>query len=116
MELLVAFSTMHGVYLPGLRAAFRAYRNAIETDGPDPRLPGPLLDHYDHDQLFFLSYAETWCASVDIATTMIRYDSHSPPKYRLLGSLRNLPAFATAYHCPRNSTYSPKDRCEVWIS
>lgn len=100
--------------ISGLRAAFRAYRDVIEVDGPDPRLPGELASQYDHDQLFFLNHANFYCVRADQATQDIDH-SHSPSKWRLVGPLRNVAAFSTAFDCPRNSTYAKKG-CNIWIS
>ncbi|KAH7698492.1 Protein NEP-17 a, partial [Aphelenchoides avenae] len=77
----------------GARAAFRAYRNIIGLNGPDPLLPGYLTSQYTHDQLYFLSFANVWCdhESDDETEDGILTDVHSPAKYRILGTLRNYP-------------------------
>ncbi|KAH7695854.1 Protein NEP-17 a [Aphelenchoides avenae] len=96
----------------GLRAA---YRNVVEVKGPDPRLPGRLMSGYDHDQLFFLSYANLWCNGAKQATAWDGEDFHSPDKFRIEGTLKNIAAFAAAFNCPANSTYAPKNHCDIWV-
>ena len=100
----------------GLRAAFRAYRNVVEVNGLDPRLPGKLMSQYDHDQVFFLSFAYSWCQAAQVASAMDPTDDHSPAKYRLEGPLQDTAAFEAAFDCPVDSVYAPKKHCEIWIS
>ncbi|PVD37052.1 hypothetical protein C0Q70_04045 [Pomacea canaliculata] len=42
----------------GLKQAYRAYRRWVEKHGEETPLPGIELNH---DQLFFLNYAQIWC-------------------------------------------------------
>ncbi|KAE9547536.1 hypothetical protein FO519_009254 [Halicephalobus sp. NKZ332] len=80
----------------GIHSAFRAYKNAVDFYGEDPRLPGSLMSQFSHDQLFFLSFARLWCQSTpDPAREYVQIlvDPHSPSKYRVFGSLQNYPAF-----------------------
>uniref|UniRef100_A0A183CN67 Peptidase_M13 domain-containing protein n=1 Tax=Globodera pallida TaxID=36090 RepID=A0A183CN67_GLOPA len=101
----------------GIRAAYRAYKNAMDYRGADFALPGPLLSQYDHEQLFFLSFAQTWCQPSDAKTHQrLLFDVHPAPEFRLLGSLQNFPAFQNAFHCPKDSLYAPIDHCDVWVS
>ena len=39
----------------GLKASLLAYQTLVKNNGIEPKLPG--LEHYSHEQLFFLSYA-----------------------------------------------------------
>ena len=42
----------------GIHAAFRAYKNYINLNGPDPLLPDGMLQGFTADQLFFLGFAQ----------------------------------------------------------
>uniref|UniRef100_A0A915EDN2 Uncharacterized protein n=1 Tax=Ditylenchus dipsaci TaxID=166011 RepID=A0A915EDN2_9BILA len=101
----------------GIRAAFRAYQNSLGLNGQDKALPGQLMSQFSGNQLFFLSFAQTWCsASGGEGNLMsILLDPHSPSKYRVLGTLQNYPAFKNAFNCPAKSLYSQK-KCDVWIT
>ncbi|XP_054299685.1 membrane metallo-endopeptidase-like 1 isoform X14 [Pongo pygmaeus] len=57
-----------------------------------------------------------WCGSYrpEFAIQSIKTDVHSPLKYRVLGSLQNLAAFADTFHCARGTPMHPKERCRVW--
>ena len=57
-----------------------------------------------------------WCSSVTDETInlQIEKDPHSPPNFRVIGSLSNLPEFAEEFNCPLGSKMNPKEKCEVW--
>ncbi|XP_021015784.1 membrane metallo-endopeptidase-like 1 isoform X1 [Mus caroli] len=97
----------------GVRQAYKAYLRWLADGGKDQRLPGLNLTYA---QLFFINYAQVWCGSYrpEFAVQSIKTDVHSPLKYRVLGSLQNLPGFSEAFHCPRGSPMHPMKRCRIW--
>uniref|UniRef100_A0A2K6K9V8 Membrane metalloendopeptidase like 1 n=1 Tax=Rhinopithecus bieti TaxID=61621 RepID=A0A2K6K9V8_RHIBE len=97
----------------GVRQAYKAYLKWMAEGGKDQQLPGLDLTH---EQLFFISYAQVWCGSYrpEFAVQSIKTDVHSPLKYRVLGSLQNLAAFADTFHCAQGTPMHPKERCRVW--
>ncbi|KAM9706153.1 membrane metallo-endopeptidase-like 1 [Dama dama] len=97
----------------GVRQAYKAYLKWVAEGGKDQQLPGLELTY---QQLFFINYAQVWCGSYrpEFAIQSIKTDVHSPLKYRVLGSLQNLGAFADAFHCTKGSPMNPKVRCRVW--
>ncbi|XP_052034288.1 membrane metallo-endopeptidase-like 1 [Apodemus sylvaticus] len=97
----------------GVRQAYKAYLQWLAEGGKDQRLPGLDLTYA---QLFFINYAQVWCGSYrpEFAIQSIKTDVHSPLKYRVLGSLQNLPGFSEAFHCPRGSPMHPMKRCRIW--
>lgn len=98
----------------GLKQAIIAYRKWVSRNGEEDRLVG--LSQYTPEQLFYLSFAQVWCAVVtpESAEISVRTDPHSPPQVRVLGTLSNSPAFAEAWNCPANSPMNPSTKCEVW--
>uniref|UniRef100_A0A8C5XB30 Membrane metalloendopeptidase like 1 n=1 Tax=Microcebus murinus TaxID=30608 RepID=A0A8C5XB30_MICMU len=97
----------------GVRQAYKAYLKWVAEGGKDQQLPGL---HLTYEQLFFINYAQVWCGSYrpEFAVQSIKTDVHSPLKYRVLGSLRNLGAFADAFRCARGTPMHPRKRCRVW--
>ena len=68
------------------------------------------------DQQFFVGMGQAWCTETREAEIQRRIvvDSHAPPKFRVMGALRNLPEFAAAFQCARGTPMHPTDTCEVW--
>ncbi|XP_045841007.1 membrane metallo-endopeptidase-like 1 [Meles meles] len=97
----------------GVRQAYKAYLKWMAEGGKDRQLPGLELSY---TQLFFINYAQVWCGSYrpEFAIQSIKTDVHSPLKYRVLGSLQNLAAFAEAFHCAQGTHMHPQERCRVW--
>ncbi|XP_024082205.1 neprilysin-1 isoform X1 [Cimex lectularius] len=97
----------------GVREAYHAYKRFVERNGEEPLLPG--LDHYSHDQLFFLAYANVWCEKTSIEDDVLSLsDVHSPNKFRVIGTLSNLRAFSEVWNCPSNSKMNPNGKCVLW--
>ncbi|XP_033231624.1 neprilysin-1-like [Belonocnema kinseyi] len=97
----------------GLKQSFRAYKKWTASHGQEPFLPGVNLNH---DQLFFLNYAQIWCGTMrpEDARTKVRSSVHSPGRARVLGPLSNSVDFARAYSCPPGSPMNPTHKCSVW--
>jgi putative endopeptidase len=95
----------------GVKMAFRAYR-ALRKDAAKTY----VADGFTEDQQFFLAVAQIWCTRERPAETERRLtvDAHSPPKFRVYGALRNLPAFADAFHCVTGTPMRPARTCTVW--
>ncbi|XP_037557105.2 membrane metallo-endopeptidase-like 1 [Dermacentor silvarum] len=102
----------------GLQTAFMAYSKVLENecDGIDTRLQG--MDHFSGRQLFFVSWASTFCRNVtkEGILRQIENDAHSPEQLRVNLALRNFPPFAEAFSCSNTSYMNPPDteRCTLW--
>ncbi|KAG7390773.1 hypothetical protein PHYBOEH_006921 [Phytophthora boehmeriae] len=84
----------------GLHVAFDAYRNRVAASADN-----------DSDQLFFLSYAQTWCGKVrdETAANSFLTNTHAIGEVRVNGAAMNSAAFAAAFNCPANATMNPID-------
>jgi len=98
-----------------MREAFYAYRLYTKEVGREKsKLPG--LEHYSHEQLFFISFGNLWCETYTPAAS--RYalsDSHCPGQMRLRGVLSNSEEFAKTFKCARGTAMNPNQpKCRIW--
>ena len=95
----------------GLNAAYDAYRLATK-DAPPVKLSG-----FDNDQLFFLSYAQSWREKNRDAALrdQVITDGHAPAQYRTY-TVRNLDGWYDAFQVKAGQTLylAPNERVRVW--
>jgi len=97
----------------GIKLAYLALKNRIDDEGG---LSDSIVPGFNRYQLFYLSFAQSWC-SVERREETIRrleQDVHSPPRFRILGPLQNSPHFADTFQCPIGSYMNPKSKCEIF--
>ena len=89
----------------GLKMAHHAWQKAAEQ----PRSP-------EEEQLFFLSFAQTWCGvERKQAEETELFDNHAPRKWRVMGTLSNSKGFQKAFQCPKGSFMNRgADQCQLW--
>ncbi|CAF0870341.1 unnamed protein product [Brachionus calyciflorus] len=97
----------------GLRSAYYAYEKWIKEHGEEKPLP---LLKLSHRQIFFVSFAQTWCskATSDSLHLSVSVDQHSPPRFRVLGSISNSYEFTEAFKCPSKTNMNPDKKCKLW--
>jgi putative endopeptidase len=97
----------------GVKLAFRAYRT-LRAGAKETR----VADGYTEDQQFFLGMGQVWCSkrSEQTARQYAVIDPHSPPKFRVNGSVVNSPEFRQAFQCKAGSKMAPPaaKMCRVW--
>jgi putative endopeptidase len=95
----------------GLNAAYDAYRMATQSATP------AQLSGFDADQLFFLSFAQSWRNKIrdPALRAQVITDGHAPAQYRS-DTVRNLDAWYAAFAVkPGAKLYlAPDDRVRVW--
>ena len=98
--------------LAGVKIAHLAFKKSQEKH------PAPTLDGFTPDQQFFIAWGQWRGDEIRPETQrkMVQGDPHPIAKYRVIGPLSNLPAFAEAFGCKKDSAMvrAPAERCEVW--
>lgn len=99
----------------GLEASLGAYHIYIKEKKNKPEEVLPGLEHLTNEQLFFLSYANTFC-EVITPERLKRYkrDPHSTGRLRVLGPISNSESFAKTFNCPVGSPMNPERKCNIW--
>ncbi|NBC37540.1 peptidase M13 [Novosphingobium sp. FSY-8] len=96
----------------GVQVALDAYRRSLNGQA------APALDGVSGDQRFFLAYAQVWRAKrrEDALRNQVATDPHSPSRYRILGPLRNVEAWYTAFGVqPADKMFiAPEKRVKIW--
>ncbi|KAI0780776.1 Metalloprotease [Trametes elegans] len=102
----------------GIIQAYRAWKAQYDKgvdQGTEFLLPGL---NYTRDQLFFISFARAWAQNIKPASAVarVRTDPHSPNRYRVEGTVSNLPEFAKAFNCSPKAKLNPpqEKRCVFW--
>ena len=96
----------------GVLIAYDAFK--LTKEGQD----STKIDGFTPDQRFFISFGQSWRDKTKDNTmrTLINTDPHSPPIYRVNGTLMNCPAFYTAFNLqPGDKMYLPDSaRIKIW--
>jgi predicted metalloendopeptidase len=96
----------------GLAVAFRAYMLSLGGSA------APVMDGLTGEQRFFVGFAQVWRAKTRPEETVrrITIDPHSPPQFRVFGTLVNTDAFFEAFEvAPGDGMWrDPADRVRIW--
>ena len=97
--------------LGGVKISYLAFTKSLEGK---PH-PAPI-DGYTAEQRFFLAYAQTWkrLTRPESVKLMLSSDPHSPPRFRVMGPLYNLPEFDEAFGCKSGKMVNTTQRAEIW--
>jgi putative endopeptidase len=97
--------------LGGVKMALHAYR-AMRKDAAERF----TAEGFNEDQIFFLAVGQAWCSKTREDETKLRLttDPHSPPRFRVMGALSNLPEFGEAFQCTVGQPMRPAKTCQVW--
>ena len=70
------------------------------------------------DQRFFFGYAQVWRGKTrdEALLAQIKSDPHAPDRFRVIGAVRNHPAYYTTFGLkPGDKMYlAPGDRVSIW--
>ncbi len=93
----------------GLRIALMALQDTLKGKSEK-------LDGYTPEQRLFLGFAQIWCenSSAEYARARAMTDPHSPGRYRVNGTLQNMPEFQKAFSCKAGQPMVSANACRVW--
>lgn len=98
--------------LGGLTIAYHAYLKSLE--GQERK----KIDGFTNEQRFFLAFAQVWKNNIrdDALQMRIQTDPHSPGKYRVNGTLANMPEFFEAFDVQEDDAMrqSPDKIAKIW--
>ena len=94
----------------GLRIAYMALMDSLAGKEPAP------IDGLSAQQRLFLGFANVWCQNRtdQISRYLANIDPHSPGKWRVNGTVSNMPEFREAYHCKAGAAMVRENACRVW--
>lgn len=94
----------------GLRIAYMALMDSLD------RRTTKKIDGFTPEQRFFLGWGQIWCVADREETARLRAltDPHSPGKYRVNGTLSNMPEFHKAFGCKAGQPMVAANACRVW--
>ena len=96
----------------GVAVGLAAYH--LSLDGEE----APVLDGFTGDQRFFFGWAQVWQSKYreDALKNRIATGPHSPDQIRIIGPLRNVDAWYTAFDIQPGTRYylAPEDRVRIW--
>lgn len=94
----------------GLRLAYMAMESMMEAK------PMPKEDGFSPEQSFFISFGQLWCrnSTPEKLRMQALTDPHSVAKFRVNGSLVNMPEFAKAFNCSAGTPMVSPAPCRIW--
>jgi len=98
--------------LGGLTMAYYAYKKSLNGK------PSPVIGGLTGEQRLFISWAQGWKNNIkpEALKQRLATDPHSPPQYRILGPMSNMPEFYEAFGVKEeNMMYLPlSQRSVIW--
>lgn len=96
--------------LAGAKIAWLAFQKARQSH------PAPTLDGFTPEQQFFIAWGQFRGDETRPETQrmMVQGDPHPVAKYRVIGPLSNLTAFAQTFGCKPDAAMVRAKACEVW--
>ena len=100
--------------LGGTLVALDAYHLALKHTGK----AAPILDGFSGDQRYFLGYALSWrnIRREDAIRMLVRSNPHAPENFRVIGPVRNMDEWYSAFSIKSGTKYylKPEDRVRLW--
>jgi putative endopeptidase len=96
----------------GLAIAYKAYHLSLKGQ------PAPVIDGQSGDQRFYLGFAQVWQSKIrdESLIAQVKSNEHSPPEFRVNGTLVNQPGFYEAFSVKKGDKLfkTPEKRVLMW--
>ena len=78
--------------------------------------PRRVIDGFTPEQRFFIGFGQIWCENRRPEFERLRAttDPHSSGKYRVNGTVSNMPEFQKAFSCKPDAPMVRQNQCRVW--
>jgi predicted metalloendopeptidase len=98
----------------GARIALMALEQMMASDPKGKE--SQTIDGYTPEQRFFLGFGRVWCEKTrpEAARMRVTVDPHSPGRYRVNGTVQNMPEFQKAWGCKAGQPMVSANACHVW--
>jgi putative endopeptidase len=96
--------------LGGITIAYKAFERTPEFKSTKK------LEGYTPQQRFFLAYAQVWASQERDAakSAQAQTDPHPEAKFRVIGTLSNMPEFKKAFACMNTDKMVRAKQCQIW--
>ena len=76
----------------------------------------PKLGGFDEQQQFFLGFGQIWCenTTAEVERLQAQTDPHAIPRFRVNGTVSNMPEFNQAFSCQPTDKMVAVHACRVW--
>ncbi|MEY4730130.1 MAG: hypothetical protein RL020_1288 [Pseudomonadota bacterium] len=97
--------------LGGIKMAYLAWQKSQQG-----KPVGATVNGLTPEQQFFVAYGQVWRSHTrpEQARLRLTTDPHSPPEFRIRGSLENMPEFLRAFNCPAPTGASDGKLKAIW--
>ena len=98
--------------LGGLTIAFQAYQTSMKGKVK------PVINGFTAEERFFISFAQVWKSNIteEFIRNMVKTNPHAPAKFRVIGTLSNMPEFHETFGCSEGDLMykDPAERASIW--
>lgn len=103
----------------GLRLSHAAYRRWLQAQtgaGRDIKSEHFPTMSYTNMQLFFISFAQTWCNDMyeDYRLRWLITERHLPGEFRVIGTMSNMKEFSEEFQCQSGTPMNPVNKCLIY--